>query len=182
MSEGEQKMSVTPLPGPIRQIGYVVRDLDTTLKSWLHLGVGPWYVLRNIPQRARYRDGAVCDVTLSIALANSGDLQIELVQQHGDAPSIYTEFLADGREGFHQIAYWAEDFEQAVAAGRAAGWPVVWEGLDEGGVRYAYLEPPAGTVAIIEVMELNEITNGMAAFVRDAAAGWDGTDPIRPLN
>jgi hypothetical protein len=30
-------------------------------------------------------------------------------------------------------------------------------------------------------MELTEATSGMATFVRDAAAGWDGSDPIRNL-
>ncbi len=29
-----------PLPGPIRQIGYVVRDFDQALATWLELGVG----------------------------------------------------------------------------------------------------------------------------------------------
>ena len=28
------------LPGPIRQIGYVVTDLDKALASWVELGVG----------------------------------------------------------------------------------------------------------------------------------------------
>ena len=34
---------------------------------------------------------------------------------------------------------------------------------------------------IIEIMELNDVTTGMATFVRDAAANWDGSDPIRVL-
>jgi hypothetical protein len=34
-----------PLPGPVRQIGYVVHDFDAAWASWLAAGVGPWYVL-----------------------------------------------------------------------------------------------------------------------------------------
>jgi hypothetical protein len=30
-------------------------------------------------------------------------------------------------------------------------------------------------------MELNDATTGLAEFVRTAADGWDGTDPIRNL-
>ena len=36
---------MTVLPGPIRQIGYVVTDLDQAMAGWLELGVGPWFVI-----------------------------------------------------------------------------------------------------------------------------------------
>ncbi len=36
---------------------------------------------------------------MSIALANSGPLQIELIEQRNDAPSMYRDFLAAGRVG-----------------------------------------------------------------------------------
>ena len=39
---------MTTLPGPIRQIGYVVTDLDQALASWVDLGVGPWLVIRGL--------------------------------------------------------------------------------------------------------------------------------------
>jgi len=48
-------------------------------------------------------------------------------------------------------------------------------------VRYVYAEPPGGPAAIIEIMELNEATTGLGEFVRAAADGWDGSDPIRSL-
>ena len=35
---------------------------------------------------------------MSIALANSGDLQIEFIEQKNDAPSMYKEFLDAGHE------------------------------------------------------------------------------------
>ena len=44
---------MTVLPGPMRQIGYVVTDLDRAIDGWLELGVGPWFVMRGLPmQRA----------------------------------------------------------------------------------------------------------------------------------
>lgn len=172
------------LPGPVRQIGYVVTDLDTAVADWLNLGVGPWFVMRDLAQRVTYR-GEPCEVTLSLALANSGDLQIELIQQTDDTPSIFTEFLRSG-SGFHQLAYWTDDFDATMASVAAAGWPVVWSGGEGQGVRYAYIEPggseSVGRLAtIIEIMELTDDSAGMAAFVRQAAEGWDGSDPIREL-
>jgi hypothetical protein len=44
-----------PLPGPVRQIGYVVTDFDHALTSWLEAGVGPWYVIRGLRMQADYR-------------------------------------------------------------------------------------------------------------------------------
>ncbi|MDQ2638037.1 MAG: VOC family protein [Actinomycetota bacterium] len=171
---------MTILPGPIRQIGYVVSDLDRALAGWLELGVGPWFVLRGLTLTADYR-GRACQVTQSLAMANSGELQVELIQQEDQTPSIFTEFLAAGGEGFHQIAYWAEDFDATMQAVQAAGWPVVWSGGEDVGTRFAYVEPPNRPASVVEIMELTEITTGMAKFVRDAAAGWDGSDPIRTL-
>ncbi|MGE2690797.1 VOC family protein [Mycolicibacterium pulveris] len=168
------------LPGPIRQIGYVVSDLDRALAGWLELGVGPWFVMRGLTLTARYR-GEPCQITQSLAMANSGDLQVELIAQEDQTPSIFTEFLAARGEGFHQVAYWAEDFDATMQAVSAAGWPVVWAGGEDVGTRFAYVEPPNRPAAVVEIMELTEITAGMAQFVRDAAAGWDGADPIRAL-
>ena len=171
-----------PLPGPIRQVGFVVRDLDRSIAEWLAMGVGPWYVVRNRVQQAYYR-GNPCEVTMSIALANSGDLQLELIQQHDDVPSIFTEFLEMHGEGFHQFAWWVADFDRAVAAAESAGWPVVWSGGEDTATRFAYVEPPSGSPATIyELMELTEVTEGMGAFFRDAAKGWDGSDPIREIH
>lgn len=173
-------MNAPALPGPIRQIGFVVTDIDTSLQSWVALGIGPWYVIRGQRQMARYR-GTPCAVTLTIAFANSGDMQIEVIQQENDTPSIYTEFLETQGEGFNQFAYWATDFESTLKSIVDAGWPVVWSGGDGDGVRYAYVEPPGGPAAIIEIMESNEATTGLADFVRAAADGWDGAEPIRSL-
>jgi hypothetical protein len=168
-----------PLPGPIRQVGYVVRDLDRAMADWLALGVGPWFVVREYTQRAIYR-GAQCQVTISVALANSAELQVELIFQHDDTPSIFTEFLDSGREGFHQLAWWVTDFDASMAAAEAAGWPVVWSGAPDSQTRFAYVEPPAGgPAAIVEIMELTDATSG--SFIRDAARNWDGSDPIRTI-
>jgi catechol 2,3-dioxygenase-like lactoylglutathione lyase family enzyme len=171
---------MTVLPGTIRQIGYVVADLDKALAGFVELGIGPWFVMRGLPQRVTYR-GEPCEITLSLALANSGEMQIEVIQQQDDTPSIFTEFLSSGREGFHQFAYWTEDFEATMQAVGEAGWPVVWSGGEDVGTRFAYVEAPDSPATIVEIMELTDTTAGMGKFICDAADGWDGSDPIRNL-
>jgi hypothetical protein len=169
------------LPGVVRQLGYVVRDLDRTVADWLKLGVGPWFVLRGQLQSVLYR-GRPCTVAVSLAFANSGDLQIEVIQQEDDTPSIFTEFLASGNAGVHQLTWWAADFTAAIQSAQALGWPVVWSGGEEGkGARFAFLEPAAGPAPVVEIMELTSAAEGLATLVREAAAGWDGSAPVRPL-
>jgi hypothetical protein len=112
-------------------------------------------------------------VTLSLALANSGELQVELIQQTAGAASIFTEFLtAHPGGGFQQVAYWTTDFEETMTRVRAAGWPVVWTGGEAEGVRFAYAEPGGVPAAVVEIMELTPASAGMAEFVRAAAAEW----------
>lgn len=170
-----------PLPGGVRQNGYVVRDLDAAMASWLALGVGPWLTLRGQPNRTTYR-GQPAETTLSIAFANSGDLQIELIAQDDDAPTYYREFLDAGLEGFHHLAYWVEDFDAALADVVAAGLPVVWSGDGGGAARFAYVEVGGVPATAVEIMELNAVTAWMTDTIREAAATWDGSEPaVRPL-
>jgi catechol 2,3-dioxygenase-like lactoylglutathione lyase family enzyme len=169
------------LPGPVRQNGYVVRDLDAAIEAWLGLGVGPWVTIGPLDQPMVFR-GEPSDVTLTLAFANSGELQIELIRQTGDAPSAYKEFLDSGGEGFHHLAWWAEDFAEVRSAAEAAGWDIVFEGGPGGATRFFYAEAPTVAATMVEVMELNELTRGLCDHVKEAADTWDGqTDPIRKL-
>ena len=88
----------TILPGPIRQNGYVVRDLDRAIDAWLDVGVGPWLVLPHLTQTGSVYRGQPTEPVVSIAFANSGELQVELIEQEGASPSIYREFLEATRD------------------------------------------------------------------------------------
>ncbi len=169
------------LPGPIRQNGYVVRGLDRAIEVWLGLGVGPWLMLPHLTQTGSVYRGRPTEPVVSMAFANSGDLQVELIEQEDDSPSIYREFLDAGREGFHHLAWWVEEFGHVAAAARAAGWDHVHGGNVGGMAEFAYFEPDRATAVVVEVMELTDATRWLAETVRDAATGWDGSDPVRPL-
>src|SRR5262245_26700915 len=115
--------------GPIRQNGYVVRDIHAAMDDWVggH-GVGPWHLVGRVQLdwvRYRGRDSAP---EMSIALANSGDLQIELIQQLNDAPSLYRDFLEAGGEGLQHVAYWSTDYQALLDRALAAGHRIGHEG------------------------------------------------------
>jgi hypothetical protein len=81
------------------------------MRHWTEvLGVGPFYYIERVKRDwFRYRSEP-SDAEVSIALANSGDLQIELIQQRNDAPSMYRDFLNSGREGLQHMSYWTTNY------------------------------------------------------------------------
>jgi hypothetical protein len=173
-------MSASPLPGRVRQVGFVVHDFDRAVQSWLAAGVGPWFVIRDVPLDCVYRD-ETCAVTVTTGLTNIGDMQIEVIAQQDSTPSIYTEFLDGGHEGFHQIAWWTDDYDGSASAVEAAGWPIVWSGAGPGGLLFAYVEPDGGVATVYEISETNDGVTAFYEYIREAADGWDGSDPIRSL-
>ena len=60
--------------GPVRQNGYIVRDIDAAMKHWVEvMGVGPWYYIDRVQTDWFRHRGVDSAVEMSIALANSGD-------------------------------------------------------------------------------------------------------------
>lgn len=169
------------LPGVVRQTGFVVRDLDRAIAYWVDsLGVGPWITIGPfVLDPSSYRGRPVA-TPIRIALAQSGDLQIELIEALDDSASCYREFLDAGHEGLHHLAWWADDFDAVTAAAAAAGWETVQSG-DLMGTRFCYLDTLVHPGTVAEVMELTDVTRWLAGHVRELAESWDGTDPVRPL-
>ena len=77
----------------VRQVAYVVRDMEKALKYWTeYLKVGPFFMFEHCPlENQRYRGGE-SNADVSLALGNSGDVQIELIYCENDAPSVYKSF------------------------------------------------------------------------------------------
>src|SRR2546425_2558004 len=94
--------------GTRMQLGHVVSDLDAALTYWTEaLGVGPFVVLdSSVGDRQFFHRGEPSAVNFSIAISYIGDTMVELITPLNAAPSPYSEFLAQGREGLHHIGYW----------------------------------------------------------------------------
>ena len=170
--------------GAVTQNGYVVRDIHAALDHWINvLGVGPWFLAEHVPfDTFLYRgQPSACDV--AIALANSGPLQIELIQQHNAAPSMYRDFLAASGEGLQHIAYWTDTFEADLGRALAAGYRIGQEGsLGGPRGRFAYLDTEAGHPGtVVELSDRSGPKGEMFRRIRLASEGWDGADPVRPM-
>jgi catechol 2,3-dioxygenase-like lactoylglutathione lyase family enzyme len=169
--------------GPIRQNGYVVRDIDAALDHWTRvLGVGPFFYFERAPIIGFRFHEEPSALEVSIALANSGDLQIELIQQRNDAPSMYRDFFAAGREGLQHVAFWTEDFDRALGAAVAGGHRVAQSGQSGGADgRFVYFAAEAHPGTVIELSEISGGKGRFFAHIRAQAESWDGSDPIRAM-
>jgi hypothetical protein len=166
--------------GPLRQMGYVVRDIEAAMRHWIDVcGVGPWFYADRLPLITFSYGGVRHDaIHLSVALANSGDVQIELIQQRCQTPSMYRDFLAAGREGLQHWSSWPEDYEALLERALANGYTVGQEGDSPRG-RFVYFGEEGHPGTVIEMAHLTPARQRIFGQVRAAAQGWDGRDPIR---
>jgi hypothetical protein len=167
--------------GGICQVGYVVSDIETAMQKWLDIGVGPWFYREASPiSEFKYRGKPSAFPEMSIALANSGDMQIELIQQRNGAPSLYKEFLDAGMEGVQHVAYWTDDkFDEWSAYLLAHGFAEGHAGRIGTQGRFAYFVSKAIPGTVIELSETAGNKGERFRTIRAAAREWDGTEPIR---
>jgi hypothetical protein len=170
--------------GTIRQTAYIVRDIDRAMNYWLNvMGVGPFYYLQNHSSAGAQYRGRPTDMCISLAFAQSGPIQIELIQQHNDAPSLFRDFLASGREGLQHLAFWTENFDADLARYRDAGFEIVQTaGLGGPNNRNAFIIRNEDDPLAIEISEISGSKGKFFQEIADAASGWDGSEPIRLIS
>jgi catechol 2,3-dioxygenase-like lactoylglutathione lyase family enzyme len=171
--------------GGFSQVGMVVRDADKTMRYLAQtLGIGPFFVHREIkPDYFYYRGSPSAAPVITLGFAQAGAVQIEVIQQHNDVPSAYTEFLSAGREGAQHLSIWLDRDGYTAARAlliRDAGLTIVHETGDGAWSRFAYFETPLPGGLMIEIAEAKiagarEMFDGYAK----ASMQWDGGHPIR---
>lgn len=168
--------------GEIRQAGYVVRDIEAAMDHWSRvLGVGPWFYNERVPiEDYRYR-GEHYDVHNSVALANSGDLQVELIQTRNDAPSMYRDFLAAGHTGLQHNAYWTTSFDADLERLLKQGFKVAMSGNVGKNGRFVYFDTEQHPGTVIELSEVAGPKGKLFDMIRAASLNWDGRDAVRPF-
>ncbi|BCY08639.1 zinc-binding dehydrogenase [Actinoplanes sp. L3-i22] len=169
--------------GGIAQLGYVVHDVEASMRGFLACGIGPWFYLRDVaPENFTY-DGEPSGMRMHVAVANSGDLQIEIISPADDEPSMYRDFLAAGHEGLQHIAYWSENYQDLYDRALAAGFTVGQQGQLGGPTgRFAYLRTEHHPGTVVEISDLGGSKAKLFEYVRMAARHWDGTNPIQVID
>lgn len=167
--------------GPIAQVAFMTRDIHASMDYYAtKMGIGPWFFLDRAAQRGRYR-GRPCEYVLSVAMADAGGVQLELMQTGDDVPTMYLEWARRPfeRELQQHVCFWPDDYDATVDRALAAGFENIQDGETPNG-RFIYLAHPGGPDHIVEITEQTPARRAFNQGVARAAAGWDGQNPIRP--
>lgn len=173
------------LTGTARQNGFIVEDIEAACLHWARrFGAGPFFVVRHAPLASFRYQGVESEPDLSIALGNLGELQIELIQQHNDAPSPYRDFAAAKQSGLHHTSAWVNDYDAEQARQRELGAEPDCEGQLSDGMRFMYYGSTSVDGSALEVADLGHDNEFAAGFelVRQTHLAWDGDAPVRFLN
>ena len=164
------------LLGPVRQVGYIVDDIEAAALDWVNrFGIGPWRLKPHVVfDSCKYR-GAAIEVDIAIGSATSDGLEIELIGVNGGPASMYSDFLAAKGPGAQHVCYYPTDYDAAHAHLTATGLTPVLEGTIHG-VDFSYLEDRRGQV--IEIARLSDAALAERSERAIAAATWDGSSPL----
>jgi hypothetical protein len=162
---------------------FIVKDVYESIRGFLDVyGVGPWFVFEHYPMHGFQYRGEPSQIDFTVAIAYSGPMLFELIQQNNDVPSAYQEVISEKGYGFHHFAIGSDDYDGDIARLREQGFTVVNEGAsppDHGGSRGAYVDTRSRLPGMTEVLELVPEMRSALSELQAIAAQWDGTDPIR---
>jgi methylmalonyl-CoA/ethylmalonyl-CoA epimerase len=125
--------------------------------------------------------GKPSGIDMSVAIAQWGEVQVELIQQFNDAPSIYSEFTGREKGGLQHVGVMTNSVADDLVRLGELGIEAVQQGHTGTGIRFAYLDTDDHPGAMIELIEAGPAITGFFQMVKDAARGWDGSEPIRRM-
>lgn len=171
------------LGAPVHQ-AYVYPDFDKALARFASGGIGPFYTMQT-GGLSRYR-GEDHEMQVKVAFCYTGDTCFEIMTPNGaaDQQSAYDEFLRRNPEGgLHHIAYYSSDFDKTLAEMAAAGKPLrIVQELSDGKTGFLieiYCEPEGVDNPVLYQLIRPGLFDAWFDAMRDEAARWDGSDPIR---
>ncbi len=162
---------------------YVYPDFDKALERFAAGGIGPFFVLDEIGGMGDYR-GEQHEFSAKVAFVYSGEACFEIITPKPGGVSAYNAFLdANPEGGLHHIAYYSDDFEASLAEMEAAGMKletvVDMRDPNTGFQIEIYCEPVGAENPVLFQLMHRGLFDAWFDAMRDAAAQWDGSDPIR---
>jgi hypothetical protein len=168
--------------GPSIQNAFVPANFDAALDWWIKtMGVGPFFFMPQVKLDDLRYLGQPSDVQFDLAIGYWGDVQVELIRQTNDAPSIYKAWRDGEREGLHHTLTLVDDMENARALVSQVGGQVLQEGKVQGGGEVIYVDVGGGPGTMFEILKPGPGSREFFEMMRTAAKDWDGRDPVRRL-
>ena len=172
-----------PQLGEPHHCAYVVDDIEATVRRLVdQLGAGPFFLIENVPLENVLSRGEPAEFVHNSAFGYCGGGAIELMEVLSLAPERVQKGFSGPRPRIHHVAYAVPPTE--VADLRSS--------LDDRGMT-EYLSSQLGEVETtlhdasaalghdIEIHVENEGLRDFFEMVRAGADGWDGSEPLRPV-
>lgn len=168
--------------GVVRQLGYVVEDLQAAADCWVQqFGAGPFFLLEGISFPRWSWRGVPQSLALDIMIGQYGNAMVELIKPRSREPSVYAHCLGQSLNAVpHHYGFLVPNVDEAAA--RLISAPALSMGATPGGSRFGYFDTRASIGVLTELIEETAETRGLMALTAEAAVGWDGRDPYRRLD
>jgi hypothetical protein len=169
------------VPTTPRQVAYLVPDVGRAARAWAaRAGAGPFLVREHPPLSGRSAAGQPVVLEHASAYGQWGPVVLELVSlSPGTSPAL--RVVLDGPPGLHHVAWFTEDLRREQRRLTELGWPAVLTACTAGGVPFAFHDARADLGHLVRVYEPVEQVLALHGRVRRVSLGWDGANPVRPL-
>jgi methylmalonyl-CoA/ethylmalonyl-CoA epimerase len=142
----------------LKQVGLVVRDMETALERFSYLGFGPFRPKILPPGVKEWVKGKPIRADVKVMAAMVGNVELELCQPvSGDSP--HRDYLNSKGEGIQHVLFTVENLEREIDRLTALGCSVLLrasfgDGADSGGLAYVDLNASG---LIVEIAQLPRV-------------------------
>jgi catechol 2,3-dioxygenase-like lactoylglutathione lyase family enzyme len=164
---------------PVTHYSYVVPDLEKAANFWAEvLGAGPFFLFDKVDFDEIERPaGGPMAFNHSAALGQWGPLAIELEQIESIRPPELAEVLAPHTPGINHASCVCADLDADSARLEELGHPLFLSArTGDFDLRFHNFELMGHA---LELYRENDFVHGFFAALRNAAEGWDGSEPLR---
>jgi len=163
-----------PMSSPVWQLGFVVEDLEQSLRDWSnHLGGGPWHIYTYSSETLPVLEyeGRKAGICYRLAMSQALVPQIELIESVR-GPSVYDPWLLTHGPGLHHLAYRVASLEESIRQMDDMGYQPVQVGAKyglDGDGGFAYFDLRRNLGVFVELIEI-------PGRRRPPEAIWTGSD------
>lgn len=141
----------------VRQIGFIVRDVETSkqkMAEFLGMPVPPTCDSGEYAVTGTVVEGqGAPDASCKMAFFDLENIQLELIEPNG-AKSTWQDFLDKHGEGIHHIAFGVKGTDTVIQACEGLGMPCTQRGkYGDGSGEYAYMDATESLKCFIETLE-----------------------------
>ena len=134
----------------VNQIGIVVKNIENKIRELERIGIGPFNIIEARDIEISYK-GERRRINMKIALANIGEIQIELIEAEGE--SFYSDFLRKYGEGLNHLGIFVKDINKSLGEYEKLGFKILQEG-EIYGVKWIYLNTVDKLGFTLELIEI----------------------------